>query len=322
MIAMMRRWALPLAKFGVTVLLLWLLLRKIDLNMAWQAARGISPVALLIAFALLTLQVGLCGLRWQMVVKALGARLGFVKATAVFEIGLFFGLLLPGAIAGDMVRMWTVHRAGLPMAAAINSVILERLAALMALVALVTASEPLLAARVPHAAGLWVFPALTALGIAGAGSMMLLDRLPAALLRRRLLRGLVRLASDTRLLYLKPRNCLPVIAVALLGHLNLGLGAYALARGLSIDISMLDCVILFMPAVLVSMLPITIAGWGAREATLVVLFGFVGVPAAQALALSVLYGLSSMLIALPGGLLWFVLPGRRTAQAVDRRRSA
>jgi len=311
---MIRRIGVPLAKFGVTVLLFWLLLRKVDLHAAWQAARGVSPAALLIAFALLAVQVGVCGLRWQMVVKALGARLGLLKATAVFEIGSFFGLVLPGAMGGDMVRMWTTHRAGLPLSAAINSVMLERLATVLALVALVTATEPLLAARVPNAASLWLFPALTALGVAGTGLVMLLDRLPAVLSRWRLMRGVVRLASDTRLVYLNPRKGLPVLAVALLGHLNLGLAAYALARGLAIDISLRDCIVLFMPVVLATTLPISIAGWGAREATLVVLFGFVGVPAAQSLALSILYGLLTMLVALPGGLLWFGLPDRRVAQ--------
>ena len=38
------------------------------------------------------------------------------------------------------------------------------------------------------------------------------------------------------------------------------------------------------------------------------------VPAAQSLALSILYGLITMPMALLGGLLWFGLPDRRVAQ--------
>ncbi len=291
-------------------MLFWLLLRKIDISAVWRAAQTMSPMVFVSAVLLLVVQMGVCGLRWQMVVKALGAHLGFGKAVAVFAVGTFFGLVLPGAVGGDVVRMWTTHRAGLPLAAAVNSVLLERLATMFALVVLVTVSEPLLANRVPNPESLWLFPALTVLGVAGTGTVMLLDRLPESMLRWRLVRGLARLAADTRTLFLDPRKGLPVLAVAVLGHINLGLVAYVLARGLGIEISLVDCVVLFMPAVLVATLPISIAGWGAREVAMVALFGYAGVPAPQALALSILYGLASTLIALPGGLLWFTLAER------------
>jgi uncharacterized membrane protein YbhN (UPF0104 family) len=65
-------------------------------------------------------------------------------------------------------------------------------------------------------------------------------------------------------------------------------------------------VVLVPPAVLVATLPISIAGWGAREVAMVKLFGLIGVPASQAVALSVLFGLSTVLIALPGGLFWLL----------------
>ncbi len=300
---MISRWLSLAAKLAVTALLLWLLLRKIDVGAAWHAMQTLDPLAFVAAVALLAIQVFVCGLRWQMVVRALGAHLSVAKATVVFAIGNFFGLALPGAVGGDVVRMWATHRVGLPLAAAINSVILERATTVLALVLLVTVTEPLLAQVVPGA-GLWIFPALTVLGIAGLAVGMTLDRLPHGLRTWRLVRGLAQLAGDTRRLYLAPRKIAPVLAVAVVGHLNLGLCAYALARGMRIEISLLDAVILFMPAVLLATLPISVAGWGVRENAMVALYGFVGVPPEQALAISILYGVVSILVALPGGLLW------------------
>ena len=311
---MIRRWLSLAAKIGVTALLFWLLLRKVDISAAWQAGKTLSPLALVAALVLMVIQLGVCGLRWQMVIKALGAHIGLGMATAVFSVGTFFGLILPGAVGGDVVRMWTTHRAGLPLATAINSVMLERIATVLALVAVVTVSEPLLAAKLPDPTSLWLFPALTVLGIAGIGVLMLLDRLPESLSRWRVVRGLAHLAADTRRLYLSPAKALPILAVAVIGHINLGLAAYALARGLGIDISLLDCVVLFMPAVLVATLPISIAGWGAREVAMVALFGYAGVPAPQALALSILVGVVGMVVALPGGLIWIALSRRRPAE--------
>jgi uncharacterized membrane protein YbhN (UPF0104 family) len=310
---MIRRWLSLAAKIGITAFLFWLLLRKVDLAAAWTAAKSLSPAAFAAAIALMTVQMFVCGLRWRMVIKALGASIGLGLATAVFAVGTFFGLVLPGAVGGDVVRMWTTHRAGLGLSVAINSVMLERIATLLALVLLVTAAEPMVAEHLPDPASLWLFPALAVAGIGGIGALMLLDRMPESLSHWRLVRGLRYLAADTRRLYLSPTKALPVLAVGIVGHINLGLAAYALAVGLGIDISLVDCIALYMPAVLVATLPISIAGWGAREVAMVTLFGYAGVPAPQALALSILIGVVGTLVALPGGLIWIALSRRRAA---------
>jgi uncharacterized membrane protein YbhN (UPF0104 family) len=311
---MMPRWLSLAAKIAVTLLLLWLLLRRIDLAAAWHAIQTLSPLAFIAAVALLGSQTFICGLRWQLVLRALGARLTLLKTTAVFAIGQFFGLALPGAVGGDVVRMWATRRAGLPLATAVNSVILERGTTVLALVLITTASEPLLARYVP-ASSLWLFPALAVAGIVGIAVLMILDRLPRSLLEWRLIKGLALLAGDTRKLYLAPGRIGPVMAVSIVAHIGLGLTAYALAYGMHVPISAFNAVILFMPAVLVATLPISVAGWGVREGAMVALYGFVGVPAEQAVAVSILYGLVSTLISLPGGLIW--LAERRRSEGAQ-----
>jgi uncharacterized membrane protein YbhN (UPF0104 family) len=65
--------------------------------------------------------------------------------------------------------------------------------------------------------------------------------------------------------------------------------------------------LIFMPTVLfLSMLPISIAGWGVREGAMVGALAVVGVPAHQSLALSICFGLALVFISLPGGLIWFL----------------
>jgi uncharacterized membrane protein YbhN (UPF0104 family) len=55
---------------------------------------------------------------------------------------------------------------------------------------------------------------------------------------------------------------------------------------------------------LIQLLPVSLAGWGVREVVLVVALGSFGVPAEEALATSVLLGLCTILVGLPGGLVW------------------
>jgi uncharacterized membrane protein YbhN (UPF0104 family) len=55
---------------------------------------------------------------------------------------------------------------------------------------------------------------------------------------------------------------------------------------------------------LIMVIPISIAGWGVREGVMVVGFGYLGVAPEAALALSILYGLLMLVVALPGGIVW------------------
>jgi uncharacterized membrane protein YbhN (UPF0104 family) len=58
------------------------------------------------------------------------------------------------------------------------------------------------------------------------------------------------------------------------------------------------------PISLIQLVPISLAGWGIREAGMVVILAGFGVPAEAALAISVLMGLLLLAIGLPGGLIW------------------
>ncbi len=310
---MVRRWASGAVKLVLTAGALWYLQDKVDLRAAWDVGKRIGIAMFIAAFLLQLVQVAICAGRWQLVLRAIGAWLPFGKACELFCIGNFFGQVLPGAVGGDAVRIWTTRRAGLGLSASINSVMLERVATVFGLVLLVAATQPLLLDRLRDASGLWVFPALTAGGLAGIILLTQLDRLPASLDRWRLVRGFTLLAGDTRRLFLRPGNALPTLVLVVLGHLNLSLVVWVLALGLGAHVSVLDCVVLVPPVILIATLPISIAGWGAREVAMVTAFGFVGVPPALATAMSVLFGLVSILIALPGGLFWLLSKGRAVA---------
>ena len=68
----------------------------------------------------------------------------------------------------------------------------------------------------------------------------------------------------------------------------------------------------FEPILFVVMaVPISLGGWGVGEYAYAHLFGLVGVPANQAIALSVLYKLAMMVASLPGGVLFALGMARR-----------
>jgi len=298
-------------KGGISIGLIAWVLSKVDLPSAWAQAQAMDLTMVVLAIALLLAQIGLGAIRWGLVLRALNACFRWSSTATVYYIGVFFSIVLPGAVGGDAVRMWFSRRAGLSLATAVNSVALERAMTVFALVLLVCLTQPILMTRVPDLPGVWVFPMLLAICVIGILVLASLDKLPASLHRWKLVRGLVQLAADTRKLFFHPAWSLGTLLVALIGHANLSLAVYVLAVGLGLDIHVLDTLVLVPPVILVMTLPISIAGWGVRETAMVTAFGFVGVADHSAIVLSIIFGIVTMVTALPGGLVFLMAGGKK-----------
>ena len=308
---MLKRWGMLLLKLLVTAALLALAMRKVDVSAAWAVGKTVTAPALGLSIGLMVIQVVICALRWRWVVMSLGGSIPSRTALSIYWIGNFFGLVLPGAVGGDAVRMWKTRQLGMPLGLSVNSVMLERLSTLFGLVLLVSATEPLLIDSLPVGAAVWLFPAISAVGALGVTCLCLVHHFPPAFHRWSVGRMVGSLAHHTRRLYLRPKHLARLALLVFVGLNNMSLSVYALAVGLGIPLSMTDCIVLIPPVILMTTLPLSVAGWGARELAMVSMLGMVGVTEPQALALSVLFGLVTMVTALPGGLWWLLSADRR-----------
>jgi ADP-ribose pyrophosphatase len=97
-----------------------------------------------------------------------------------------------------------------------------------------------------------------------------------------------------------------VVGISITNQLVLGWIIYFIAGRLHVEIGLLTAIALFTPAMLLSMVPISLGGWGVREAALVWLLGTVNVPQESSLAISVLFGIVSTAAGLVGGIVWLL----------------
>ena len=88
------------------------------------------------------------------------------------------------------------------------------------------------------------------------------------------------------------------------------LATYMLAAGNNLNVALIDSVLIMPPVMLISALPISVAGWGVREGAMVIAFGMLGVPHEAALVLSLQFALVGYLSATPGALAWIMEPNR------------
>ena len=306
---MFKKWLGLTLKVSVSGALIWFILSKIDLASAKDRALDVAPEMLLLAILLMFVQAVIAGIRWNVVLSAIGEPLAFINSFKIYYIGLFFNQTLPSSVGGDAVRMYIAKRAGVSLSASINGVLLERGALVIALVLIVTLMQPYFMTRVPddqEGLILTSVAVLFVLMVVGLIALVNLDRLPSRYSHWRVVRGLAMLAADSRLVFLDPRSASKILSWSLIGHVNVTLSIYILAMGLKLDVSMLDCLALFPPVMLATTLPISIAGWGVREGAMVAAFGLIGVSQEGAVVLSLLAGVLAIITSLPGGIIWLM----------------
>jgi glycosyltransferase 2 family protein len=302
------KWIAIAAKIAITALLGWLLLNHFDFTAAGVLLRSRSGlIALGLGVAVLLGQAAIAGVRMDAVMRLLETRCPPARGLAIWLIGLVVSQTLFTFVAGDAARIWQLTRRGYEARVASSAIVLERALGLVVLLAMVLICEPLLLAHVSPSAqrtGLIVLAFVCAGGIAVfAGSAYLgalQDRLPARLRHNRLLDALLDIASGARHLGGSPKlACVVIIASAFMQLANV-LAVFIISRAAGVGLDFLSTAALVLPVLLIATLPISLAGWGVRESSMIFGYGLFGVPPTAALAISIAFGLAMLGASLPG----------------------
>jgi uncharacterized membrane protein YbhN (UPF0104 family) len=296
----------PLVKLAISVVLITIVLRAFDVRGVVAHFAKVDALTLVLAVAIALSIALLHTLRWLVVINANGSKLGLKTALQVVLIGHFFNQALPSSVGGDAVRVWCAYRAGLTFGVAANTVIIDRAVTMFSLLLLSAAGLPWLFDIVTDPVARWALSTVICAGVAGFGAFLALRRLPQGVTRWRAVRALLAVSALARNVMFNARYALPAILLSVLSLVGFAVIVYCLARAMQLDVTLLDCILLVPPVILVTVVPISIAGWGVREGAMVVAFGFINVPASAAFAVSVLFGLTLAAASLPGSLIWWL----------------
>jgi uncharacterized protein (TIRG00374 family) len=301
-----RRRVIFAIKVVISTALLWYLFEKIELAPLSDRISGLEVAPLVGAFLVVCIQVLVVSIRWRIVVSVLFQRLRLGKILKIVMIGAFFNQALPTALGGDVMRAWYLYLAGARGAHAIYSVFLDRLSALAANTIFMACLLGVIFEMIPDRVVRFGF-VVVILGV-GIGFLVLfnLGRARIFLGRGRVARISEDLSSSARSVLGNVKYGARVIGLSALSLVCTVLVFYLIGRGFDISVDLRSCFVLVPPVILMSMLPVSVAGWGVRELAMVSAFGYAGVPNADALLMSLCFGLLILTISLPGGLLWLV----------------
>ncbi len=286
--------------------LIWWVLRKVDADSFFTQLEKVSVAAFLLP-VLLILFFGLIQVkRWTLVQGALSEPLPFFLAAKILFLSLFFNQTLPSTIGGDAIRVTYAYRAGLDLNAVVKGVLIDRLSALLALVLMSGFTLPLLYDSIGDHPFATLVSIMVGGGLAGALVLLALAAVPPAIRRWPGLHQAAGLADALWVVLRQPGQAALVMLISLLIHIALGFVVYYLAWLLDSGVDPLICLTLYPTIFLVSMLPISIAGWGVREGAMVAAFTLVGASHADALAISLLFGAAMVVVGLAGALIWYL----------------
>ena len=247
---------------------------------------------------LVQMQVILSALRWQLTARALGLPITTADAVREYYLASLMNQALPGGVTGDAARVLrSRHAKGTATAA--HSVMIERLAGQVVLLGVTVAGLTISVWRVDAAL---LSAAWTLIRNAIWVSLALIVVLYAI---HQVARGRVKRFIDD----LRPAvnqawfasgrwKKQLILSVSIVGSY---VAMFALAASaVSAQLPPIAWVTVVPLTLLAMALPISIGGWGVREAAAAVLWPLLGMKAEAGIATSVLYGLISLAGSLPG----------------------
>jgi uncharacterized membrane protein YbhN (UPF0104 family) len=310
----MRRILLSTIKIVISAALLYLALRKVNLSELASRINIASLGWIGMAIAVTFLQIFVGVLRWREIGAECGAPLATRQAMRFNLIGTFFNQTLPSSIGGDAVRLWLVARGGAGWRAATYSIFVDRAIGLIALAIIIVASLPWSYSLIsdPHGRSALLFVDFAAL--AGGVGFLVLGRLRWPWLKRWWGTHHLHACSviANRVIFSRERG--PTIAVlSVLVHVLAVVIAWCVVQSIAAPVLFGQIFQLVPPVMLITMLPISIAGWGVREATMGLAFGYAGLMTNEGVNVSLLYGAVSFFVGAFGGLVW-ILSAEKAAQ--------
>jgi uncharacterized protein (TIRG00374 family) len=244
----------------------------------------------------------IAAVRWTALLHVARVGVPYRQALRAYLIGMFSNNLLPSGYGGDAVRAWVVAGIGKPLARSLTSVAVDRISALVCLIALAWLAVAIKAGEVPDEIVLLLAMATILAAIAGLAGLIVTRK-----------RGLGRFLPDAvrpytsevaEVLRSYERDGGLIAAVVGLGlayQVTVLVAFWLIAEGLGLDLDPAILAIVVPPVLLAALLPISLAGFGVREGAFVVLLAEFGISAADATLLSILAVVGVTIASLPGG---------------------
>jgi glycosyltransferase 2 family protein len=298
-----------LLRLAITITILTVIMRSTDISQAFQILKHSQPSLLILAVFFQFSSTAVSAYRWQIIMQNLGFGQSFSFYWQSYFKGMFFNQGLPTSIGGDAVRVLDVASHGFRKRDALYGVMVDRavgLGALMLLSLLAYLLKPqLLPIQIYRPMLMIILIGLTGfLSLLFIGKMQWLRPFPKLIFIKIIAERLYKIFFTKRLVLIVLSLLIPLLAL---------LGFFVTGWALGLRYNLMIYFAIVPVAIILTIIPASIAGWGVREGALVGLFSLIGANKVAVLTMSLLYGITLIVVSLPG-LITF-LKGRHSTTA-------
>ena len=312
-----RTLAITALKTIVSLGLLAVLFSRVDVSRLWSITRQASIGWLATALVLYFAMVLTSAVRWGVLLRAQHVRLTFAYLTKSFLVATFFNNFLPSNIGGDVIRIADTAKAAGSKTLATTVVLIDRGLGVLGLALMAATGASMMQRMAVGPVGPRILWAGFGLGTIIATPALLMPETVTKLLQP--LRVFHQEWVDARIEKLtyaltRFKETPAALATCFSGAIAvqglLVLFYVAIARSMSIPVGFAELAVIVPVSFIVQMIPLSVNGFGVREATFGFYFTRLGLPLDAALAVSFVGAAMIVLFSLSGGL---VLLARRRA---------
>jgi uncharacterized membrane protein YbhN (UPF0104 family) len=286
--------------------LVGLLIWRIDWRQVASAFARMDATYWFLAFGLFLLTQAVSTLRWQLLGQSLGLGGRWRDYLAHYFVGMFFNLVLPTSVGGDVVRAWYLGRQqGAKPAAgrqttAFLSVLADRVNGFAVLIGVACAAALFCPIPMPSWIA-WIVAGLGAACLLGFAALPLLPRVRAWLPQHQ---QLTRIFDAAEVCLRDRRTLLWISLLSVLVQIGGIVLAWLIGVGMGLPIPPLYYGVMMPLVAILTLLPVSLNGMGLREFGTVALLVPLHIEAASAVTLSLLIFAVYTTASLLGGLVY------------------
>jgi len=294
------------AKLIATFCIFTYAIHNINYEEAKTLLRTASSTYLFFATVLIGIHLFLVAIRWRSVINICGKIVPVYTILSITMAGHFFRSLLPLSIGGDIARAVFCQQIGFSKTMAFVSIIFDRTLGLISL------------------AGIVVVVSLTSestssIAIYGATlTLLLLGLIASALIfsESNVMRNfgffsafksnLKEIALSFKI-KIYSKSSLNAMTYSIMANISIVLSMFFLTVSINCDISLIQSLIYFPIVLLMTLLPVSVGGWGVREVVMIYIFSLLSLPRAEAVFISVAFGIILSAYGFLGGIVLYKL---------------
>ncbi|MEO0202174.1 MAG: lysylphosphatidylglycerol synthase transmembrane domain-containing protein [candidate division WOR-3 bacterium] len=305
----MRNWIFEILKVSISVFLIYLIFKNMDLKTFFNHIKSINFLLYFLAIFVGLIGYFLSTIRWYIFTRAYKLNLSIFEANKYVFVSLFLGLILPSGAGVDLVRFIYAQKNNMEKRAEVlSSIFVDRLIGVIALACLALFGAYVGIERIKKIANELIWLIFLLIGFFIFMLTPLFEKIVISILGSienfRIGERVQKLINSFSLYKEKKLLVFLSFLISILMQFFFGLSAFIISKSLGFSLSPIEVILVTSAINFITMLPVSFSGIGIREGGFIFFLSHkVGVEGA--VSISILYYFSGIFAFSPLGI--FVL---------------